>query len=99
MLQCWNEQQQDRPDFSELRNLLDQFLTAYIQDHYPYIELQSSDGLVLETVQLTDSLNGSTNGSIPDMVGGQMDDGGSGLGTSSSPRRGGSLNESNGGKL
>ena len=66
MLRCWCEEQQDRPSFPELRSLFDQFLTAYVQDHYPYIELQSSntyERLVPETGQLSDEFDHFFNGS------------------------------------
>lgn len=43
MLQCWREEQVERPSFSELLSQFDQFLSVYVQDYYPYIELQSSN--------------------------------------------------------
>ena len=68
MLRCWREQQEDRPSFPKLRSLFDQFLMAYVQDQYPYMELQSSnhyERLVPETGQMSD---GSSNGgSVRDM--------------------------------
>lgn len=54
MLQCWSEQQLNRPSFSELRLQFDQFLSVYVQEHYPYIELQSSN-------QCDETLQESTN--------------------------------------
>lgn len=40
MLQCWNEDPEERPTFEELHKTFDQFLSNHIQDRYPYIELQ-----------------------------------------------------------
>ena len=82
MLCCWRDQPEDRPSFPELRTLFDQFLTVYVQDHYPYIELQSSnhiyERLVPETGQMSDELfDASSNheGSVRDMrISGLLDD-------------------------
>ena len=52
MLRCWSEQQLQRPNFFDLRKEFDQFLSVYVQDHYPYIELESGnhyDRIVSET--------------------------------------------------
>lgn len=42
MLHCWSTDPIDRPSFSELRRLFDQFLSRHTQDQYPYIDLEAS---------------------------------------------------------
>ena len=42
MLRCWSTDPIDRPSFSELRHLFDQFLSRQTQDQYPYIDLVAS---------------------------------------------------------
>ena len=55
MLHCWQENPEDRPKFSELNKVFDRFLGIYIQDKYPYIEIQNQpyrfDRLAPETGQ------------------------------------------------
>ena len=107
MLRCWRDQQEERPSFPELRSLFDQFLSVYVQDHYPYIELQSSnhhyERLVPETGQLSDGmLDGSSGGgSVRDMrIAGLLEDHDAvsvGIGSAStSPMKGGFLSSENG---
>ena len=107
MLRCWREQQQDRPSFPELRSLFDQFLTVYIQDHYPYIELQSSnhyERLVPETGQMSDEVfdRSSCGGSVCDVrIAGLSEDhdiGSVGIG-STSPSKGGFLSSEYNGRI
>ena len=40
MLRCWSEDTEERPTFTDLHRIFDQFLSSHTQDHYPYIELQ-----------------------------------------------------------
>ena len=66
MLRCWNNDSDDRPKFSELHSLFDQFLSVHIQDRYPYMELEvtspySSDRLVPETGQVSSDQNSFVN--------------------------------------
>ena len=42
MLLCWDADPINRPKFSELRNLFDQFRSRYTQEQYPYIDLVTS---------------------------------------------------------
>ena len=107
MLRCWRDQQEERPSFPELRNLFDQFLSVYVQDHYPYIELQSSnhhyERLVPETGQLSDEiLDSSSSGDSARNVriAGLLEDHDAmsvGIGSAStSPMKGGFLSSENG---
>ena len=41
MVRCWSEHQLQRPNFPDLRKQFDQFLSVYVQDQYPYIQLES----------------------------------------------------------
>lgn len=41
MLDCWQYMPLDRPKFSDLHSIFDKFLSKYIQDRYPYIEIQT----------------------------------------------------------
>ncbi len=43
MLHCWCENDEDRPSFSELRQRFDKFVSLYIQENHPYIEIPVSD--------------------------------------------------------
>lgn len=104
MLQCWREEQLERPTFSKLLSQFDQFLSVYVQDYYPYIELQSSNHYDIlrseATIQPTDNtdnfLSGSRNVSVHDVqTNVQTEDHVSvGLGGSSPPERG-ALSEGN----
>ena len=41
MLDCWNLEAEERPNFPELHATFDKFLTQQTQDNYPYMEVLS----------------------------------------------------------
>ena len=105
MLQCWREEQLERPSFSELLSQFDQFLSVYVQDYYPYIELQSSnhyerlcsEATIQPTNDIDNHLSGSCNASVHDVQRKAQTEDQISLGLGgSSPPEGGTLLEGNG---
>ena len=58
MLSCWSEDPDQRPKFSKLHDIFDQFLSRHTQDKYPYMELQTSPPYIFDKL---DPLSNATN--------------------------------------
>ena len=70
MLSCWNDEPEQRPKFSQLHDVFDQFLSRHTQDKYPYMELQTNPPYTFDKLEPLSNTTNQDNAPVNlDMVG------------------------------